>query len=110
MLKIILHALAAAFHSRRHLALENLALHHQLEVLQRNAKRPKLTTADRTILVWLSKSLGDWKRHLTIVQPETVIGWHRLGWRFYWHRKIRAGQGCAGAAGGSGQRRRHCGQ
>ena len=49
----------------------------------------RLSTADRTLLVWLSRSLGDWKRHLTIVQPETVIGWHRLGWRLYWRRKSR---------------------
>lgn len=89
MLKIILLALVAVFRSQRQLAIENLALRHQLEVLQRNAKRPKLTTADRTILVWLSRSLDNWKQHLTIVQPATVIGWHRLGWRLYWRRKSR---------------------
>ena len=89
MLKIILFALASAFRSRRQLAIENLVLRHQLEVLQRTAKRPKLTLADRTLLVWISKSLDNWKQHLTIVQPETVIRWHRLGWRLYWRRKSR---------------------
>ncbi len=83
MLKIIPFAFVAASRSQRQLALKNLVLRHQLDVLQRNARRPRLSTADRTILVWLSRSLGDRKRHLTIVQPETVIGWHRLGWLLY---------------------------
>jgi len=89
MLRIILHAFASAFRSRRQLAPDSLALHHQLEVLQRTAKRPKLTPTDRTLLVWVSRSLDNWKQHLTIVQPETVVGWHRLGWRLYWRRKSR---------------------
>lgn len=39
--------------------------------------------------VWISRSLGDWRCHLAIVQPETAICWHRLGWRLYWRRKNR---------------------
>ncbi|MBK8164747.1 MAG: integrase [bacterium] len=89
MFKILLLAIAAAFRSRQQIALENLALRHQLAVLQRTARRPRLKTADRALWVWISRSLGDWKRHLTVVQPETVIGWHRLGWRLYWRRKSR---------------------
>ena len=86
MFKILLFALATAFRSRRQLAIENLALRHQLEVLQRTARRPRLGTADRALWVCISRFPGDWKRHLTIVQSETVIGWHRLGWRLYWRR------------------------
>ena len=89
MLKIIILALVAAFRSRQQLALENLALRHQLEVLQRTTQRPRLMTTDRMLWVWLSKSLGDWKHHLTIVQPETVIRWHREGFRLYWRWKSR---------------------
>ena len=89
MLKTIFLALVAAFRSQRQLALENLALRHQLEVLRRTARRPRLRTADRALWVWLSRFLGDWKHQLTIVQPETVIGWHRLGGRLYWRRKSR---------------------
>jgi len=89
MLEIILLALVAARRSRQQLALENLVLRHQLGVRQRTAKRPELTPADRTLLVWISRSMGDWKQHLAIVQPETVIGWRRLGWRLYWRRQSR---------------------
>ena len=84
MFKFILHAFAAALRSRRQLALENIALRHQLEVLQRNAKRPRLKPSDRAMWAMLSRILPDWKRHLTIVQPDTVVRWHRAGWRVYW--------------------------
>jgi hypothetical protein len=79
MFKILLFALAAAFRSRRQLAFENRALRHQLEVLQRTAQRPLLRTADRPLWVWISRSLGDWKHHLTFAQPDTIIGWHPVG-------------------------------
>lgn len=92
MFKTVFHALFAAFRSRGQLALENLALRHQLEVLQRTARRPRLDPLDRALWVWISRSLCDWKRHLAIVEPETVIGWHRLGWRLYWRRKSRKRQ------------------
>lgn len=73
MFKIIILALVAALRSKQQLALENLALRHQLGVLQRTAKRPPLMPADRILWVLLAKSLGDWKQHLAIVQPATVI-------------------------------------
>jgi hypothetical protein len=71
MFKILLFALAAASRYRRQLALENLALRHQLEILQRTARRPRLRTADRALWVWISKSLGDWK---CLVRIPTEIG------------------------------------
>jgi putative transposase len=88
MFKPIFRALFAAFRSRRQLALEYLALRHQLEALQRTAPRPRLKTTDRALWVWISRSLGDWTRSLAIVQPETIIGWHRLEWRLYWRWNI----------------------
>jgi hypothetical protein len=84
MFKIVFLALTAALRSRRQLALENIALRHQLEVLQRNAKRPRLKASDRALWAFLSRVLPDWRLHLSIVQPDTVIRWHRAGWRLYW--------------------------
>jgi putative transposase len=76
MFKITLKALAVALRSRRQLVLENIALRHQLEVLQRNAKRPRLRPSDRALWALLSRFLPDWRLHLSIVQPDTVIRWH----------------------------------
>jgi transposase InsO family protein len=89
MLKLLLRACISGLRSRQQLALENLALRHQIEVLQRTAGRPRHRTADRALWVLLSRICSDWRRHLLVVQPETVIRWHRLGWRLYWRRKSR---------------------
>jgi len=71
---------------------ENLALRHQLAVLQRTAKRPRLRRADRALWVLLSRFWSGWRESLTIVQPETVIRWHREGFRLYWRWKSRPGR------------------
>ncbi len=84
MLIIILRTFISALRSHRALALENLALRHQLEVLQRNTNRPRLTNRDRTLWVILSRLWPDWRKPLALVQPETVIRWHRRGFRLYW--------------------------
>jgi len=89
MTSILFRTLFSALRSRRALALENLALRHQLDVLQRNAKRPRLTNRDRTLWVILSRVWADWRHPLTIVQPETVIRWHKRGFRLYWRWKSR---------------------
>jgi len=68
------------FRSRAVLELENLALRHQIGVLQRTArKRPRLTPADRLLWVGLSRIWSDWRSALAIVKPETVVAWHRAG-------------------------------
>jgi transposase InsO family protein len=67
---------------------ENLALRHQLGVLQRSVKRPKLTAADRFLWAWLSRAWADWRSALVIVKPETVIAWHRQGFRLFWTWKV----------------------
>ncbi len=71
------------------LAAENLALRQQLASLQRKSKRPKLKIRDRVFWVLLSKVWSKWKNVLVIVQPETVIGWHRKGFRLFWRFKSR---------------------
>lgn len=89
MLFLLLRTFISALRSHRALALENLALRHQLEVLQRNTKRPRLTNRDRTLWIVLSRLWADWRKPLFLVQPETVIRWHRRGFRLYWRCKSR---------------------
>jgi len=93
MLKHLLNFLLSSFKTRQSLVLENLALRHQLNVHQRNAKRPRLKPNDRALWALLSRFLPDWRQHLTIVQPDTVIRWHRAGWRLYWRWKSKPGPG-----------------
>jgi putative transposase len=66
------------------IALENLALRHQLAVLQRSVRRPRLSRWDRILWVWLSRIWVGWRRSLAIVQPATVLAWHRRGFQLYW--------------------------
>jgi len=72
--------------------LEVLALRHQLTVMQRSVKRAKLTPADRFLWAWLAVTWRDWRSALIIVKPETVIGWHRRGFRLFWTWKSRHGR------------------
>ena len=71
------------------IALENLALRHQLRVLQRAVTRPRLSRWDRVFWVWLSRLWASWRASLLIVQPATVLAWHRQGFRLYWRWKSR---------------------
>ena len=85
-------ALFASLRSRAALQLEILALRHQLGVLQRSVKRPKLTPADRWLWAWLCAVWDDWRSGVFIVKASTVIGWHRKGFRLFWTWKIRHGK------------------
>jgi len=70
-----------------------LALRHQIGILQRSPrKRPKLTPWDRLLWVWVSRIWSDWHSALAIVQPETVVAWHRAAFRLFWTWKVRRGQ------------------
>ncbi len=71
------------------IALENLALRHQLAVLQRSVRRPRLSRWDRILWVWLSRVWTDWRASLVLVQPATVLAWHRQGFQIYWRWKSR---------------------
>src|SRR2546428_233014 len=85
-------SLALSFRSRTALHLEILALRHQLAVLHRSVKRPKLTTSDRLLWAWLCGLWPDWRSVLVMVKPDTVIAWHRRGFRLFWTRKVRCGR------------------
>src|SRR5262245_978384 len=91
-LQILAVAVSAAFKSRATLHLENLALRHQLGVMRRSVKRAKLTSADRLLWACLCEAWSDWRSALVIVKPETLIGWHRKGFRLFWTWKVRHGQ------------------
>jgi hypothetical protein len=75
--------------SRLELILENALLRQQLIVLKRQTKRPKLTWRDRALFVLLSSKLRMWKNALAIVQPNTVLRWHRDLFRWVWRRKSK---------------------
>jgi putative transposase len=94
MLTLILMGLLFALRTQRALVLENLALRHQLAVLHRTAPRPRLHPSDRLFWVLLSRLWSDWTEAVAIVQPETVIRWHRAGSRLFWTWKSdRSGPG-----------------
>jgi len=83
-------SLRSCLRSRAALQLEVLALRHQLQVLNRSRpRRLRLVTADRWLWAWLSRSWTAWRTALVIVQPETVIAWHRQGFRVFWTWKSR---------------------
>jgi len=93
MLKVILallRLLLSGFQSQSGLVLENVALRHQLAVLKRQAPKPRLRPADRLLWVGLLRFWPDWQQALLLVQPQTVIAWHRLGFRLFWRWKSRA--------------------
>ena len=70
-------------------SLENIALRQQLAVLQRSVPRPKVCRRDRLFWVCLSRLWTGWRSSLLIVQPATVLAWHRKGFQLYWRWKSR---------------------
>jgi len=89
----VLGALTSMLKTSAQLRLENLALRQQLAVLRRSApKRLRLTPADRIFWVWLRRVWSDWKSALMIVKAETVVAWHRKGFRLFWTWKIGRGK------------------
>ncbi|MGO8998840.1 MAG: helix-turn-helix domain-containing protein, partial [Polyangiaceae bacterium] len=81
--------LLSAFKSRAGLVAENLALRQQLATLKRTVPRPRLCPVDRAFWILLSRVWSRWTDVLAIVQPATVIGWHRRGFARFWAWKSR---------------------
>ncbi len=83
--------LFSPFKSRRRLEAENVALRHQVLVLRRHARgRVRLTNLDRLFLVRLYRWCPSILQAIAIVEPDTVIRWHRAGFRHYWRWKSRS--------------------
>ena len=76
--------------SKSELVAENALLRQQLIILRRQVNRPACTKADRMLLVLLARMVRTWKQALFIVQPETLLRWHRQGCKLYWKYKSRA--------------------
>ena len=90
LLLLFVRTLRAGLSSRRDRVLENLVLRHQLQVALRSNPHPRLRTRDRVLWVWLCRFWPHgWRHHLRVVRPETVLRWHRKGWRLYWTWKSR---------------------
>src|SRR5258708_323997 len=87
---LLLHVLVSPFKTQARLEAEIVLLRHQLSVLrQRVPSTPRLTAADRLLFVWLYRLFPSVLNALMIVQPETVIRWHRTGFRLYWRWRSR---------------------
>ena len=89
-LRFVVGLARAIVKSRRNLLFENIALRHQLLVLSRKTKQTRFTPVDRALWVWLSLTWNRWTSVLRLVQPDTVVRWHRQGFRLFWRWKSRA--------------------
>jgi putative transposase len=87
---LLLGTLTDVSRSKSELVAENALLCQQLIILRRQVKRPACTRTDRILLVLLAKIVRSWKQALVIVQPETLLRWHRQGYKLFWRYKSRA--------------------
>jgi hypothetical protein len=90
---LLLRSLFALFRSRQEQAIVELALRQQLAVYTQKRPRPRLSPMDRAFWVALSRLWPHWKNHLVIVRPDTVVRWHRQGFRRYWRLISTLGPG-----------------
>jgi hypothetical protein len=98
LLGLLVFLSARLFSSRRDLHLENLALRQQLGVFKQKHPLPRFAATDKLFWVVLKRLWEGWSRALILVQPETVVRWHRAGFKLYWtwlsrHRRC-AGRKC----------------
>src|SRR6516225_8443674 len=82
LLELLVHWLSSLVKSRRRLQAENLVLRHQVNILRRRAsRRLRLSNADRLAFVWLYRLCPSVLDAVVIIKPETLIRWHRCGFR-----------------------------
>ena len=90
-LELFVHILVSPFKTQARLEAEIVLLRHQVNVLhQRFPSKPRLSVADRLLFVWLYRLFPSALNAITIVRPETIIRWHRTGFRRYWRWKSRS--------------------
>ena len=87
---LLLQTVANLSRSKSELVAENAILRQQLIILKRQVKRPSFTKSDRMLLVLLARLIRTWQQALVIVQPDTLLRWHRELFRLYWKRKSKA--------------------
>jgi hypothetical protein len=90
---LLLRCVLAFFRSRGEQAIVELALRQQLVTYAQKRSEPRLTWLDRTLWVALSRFWPRWKDALVIVKPDTVVRWHRKGFRLYWRTISKRGPG-----------------
>jgi hypothetical protein len=91
MVGLLLHWLTSLVKSRRRLQAENLVLRHQVNILRRRAsRRLRLPNADRLAFVWLYRLCPSVVDAVAIIKPETLIRWHRRGFKTFWRWKSRS--------------------
>ena len=86
-LLVVLQTVGALFKSRRQLALDNLAIRQHLAMLKPLVRRPQASIFDRLFWVLFSKYVDGWRAMLHALHPDTVVRWHRAGFRRYWRWK-----------------------
>ena len=91
-LPLIVAIVIAVFKDRADLIAENVALRHQLSCLKHQRKRPRIRPLDRALWAVLSRFWRRWRAALVMVQPATVVGWHRKGFKLFWTWKSRKGR------------------
>ena len=91
LLAVAIQSLVSLVRSRRELLLENLALRQQLATIVQKA-HPRIRVADRVFWVALRRVWSRWAEALVVVKPETVVRWHRAGYRLFWRRRSRRGR------------------
>ncbi len=90
---LLLRCVLAFFRTRKEQAIVELALRQQLATYAQKQSKPRLTPLDRAFWVMLSRFWPGWKDPLVIVKPDTVIRWHRKGFRLYWRSISKHGPG-----------------
>lgn len=90
LIRLLLALVAVPFRSKSSLEAENAALRQQTIVLRRKLRgRVKLSNADRLFFVWLYRLFPSISRAMLIIRPDTLVRWHRAGFRLYWRWKSR---------------------
>ncbi|MFL6796559.1 MAG: integrase core domain-containing protein [Xanthobacteraceae bacterium] len=89
LLQLVFALVVNPFKSQRRLEIENLYLRHQLNIALRRARRFRLCGTDRALLVWMTRRWPDLLDLSRVVRPETILRWHRVGFRAYWRWKSR---------------------
>ena len=95
-LRLLLGLVGRTLRSRNDLLMENLVLRQQLAVYARRPTKPQLHNEDRVFWSVVARTWRPWRIHLRLVQPDTVVRWHRTAWRRYWTWKSRRRPGRPG--------------
>jgi hypothetical protein len=84
LVRLVLATLVAAARNRQGLVVGNLLLRQQLQVALGSRRHSRLRSRDKLFWLLVRRLNRNWRRHLFLVRPETVLRWHRQGWRLFW--------------------------